>query len=438
MQKKKVKIIISIQKLIARTWIINIPAVFILMVLMLMEKLSWISALVALLCFWGVSAFIIFFIFKDLDDFIAYLNKVAEGMGEELPKFKKSLFSSQRLANAYQSVLSLWQKQALSDTSILENLPDPLLMTNMENKIVFMNQSAQKLFGNNALNQDIFALFKITPFYPSLKFFKFEIQKKQKLYYSVRSDTLPYPTRLGGVRTFLLHDMTQFEEFHRQQTDFFANASHELKTPLAILSGAIETLQGPAQKDKKAQQHFLNMMAEQTRHMTLLVQDFLNLARLQQESHRIKKEIVLSDFITDLMMSFQQKIQEKHQSIFFENQTQTLTWQGNISDLKYICQNLLDNAVKYAPQKARITLTLLSTQKNFSLRVHNTGTYIPPQEQSKIFERFYRLNTPKKPEGSGLGLNIVSFLVKKYCGQIQVKSTKKSGTTFILTLPLSS
>ena len=110
------------------------------------------------------------------------------------------------------------------------------------------------------------------------------------------------------------------------------------------------------------------------------------------------------------------------------------------ADFKYMCQNLLDNAIKYAPDSAQIKITLVKKNKNFVIEFFNSGSYIPPQYQRMIFERFYRLNTPSKKtqEGSGLGLNIVLYLSQKYHGKISLKSSPTQGTSFYLTLPLSS
>ena len=117
-----------------------------------------------------------------------------------------------------------------------------------------------------------------------------------------------------------------------------------------------------------------------------------------------------------------------------------MEWLGKLLDMKYICQNLVDNALKYAPERATIQLKLQAYKKSFFIEVYNSGSYIAPAYRQVIFERFYRINQGLKntPEGSGLGLNIVAYLVQKYHGKITVTSSPTKGTTFKVNFPLSS
>ncbi|MBO7484105.1 MAG: hypothetical protein J6T55_03185, partial [Alphaproteobacteria bacterium] len=294
MKKKKVKILKYIGKLSVRTLIINIPAFFILLILLLMKKLTWISASISLVSFWGISAIIIFFIFKDLDNFIAYLKNASQNLDLELPRFRRGFFSSARLANTFQTLQASWHQKAQSDVHILKTLPDPILMINEKELVVFANDSAQQLWHNEVVGFNVSILFSDIHF---TKAFAELVQKKSKKAhlewkisngkkissFSVQMERLSVPSLLGAQFVVLLHDITPFEMFKQKQADFFANASHELKTPLAILSGVIETLQGPAKDDPAAHEKFLNLMAEQTNHMNRLVQNLLKLARMQQE-----------------------------------------------------------------------------------------------------------------------------------------------------------
>ena len=455
MKKKKVKNLKYIGKLTVRTLIINIPAFFILLMLMLMKKLTWVSASVSLLSFWGISAIIIFFIFKDLDNFIAYLKNASQNLDLELPRFRKGFFSSARLANTFQSLQNAWQQKTQTGVHILENLPDPLLMVNEKEIVVFANTSARQIWRENTVNFNASVLFSDTHF--TKAFSEITHQKKQKetvewqithnkktSYYLVQMERLPSASFLAALYVIVLHDITPFKAFKQRQADFFANASHELKTPLAILSGVIETLQGPAKGDAAAQEKFLNLMSEQTKHMTELVQNLLELAHMQQEKYPQNEPVLIGELLSSLVNDFNLRSQKEGKEIFLEKENLPRLM-SNRSDLYHIFQNLLDNAFKYGADKKPITIKAffknpprsdLDKNEWINVSIHNFGKALTLDEQEKLFDRFYRVNSTQKVEGTGLGLSIVQQLVQKYDGTIKVNSTPESGTTFTVSLPL--
>ena len=455
MKKKKEKSLKYIEKLAIRTVIINIPAFFILLILMLMKKLTWISATFSLLSFWGISAIIIFFVFKDLDNFITYLKNASQNLDLELPRFKKGFFSSARLANTFQSFQNSWRQRALSDIHVLENLPDPILLVNAEQHVIFANESARHLWHNEVIDYDISILFSdmhFTKLFSELvcqktkkAAFEWQIQHDKKLsYFSVRMERLPTPSLLGAFFVVILHDITPFNDFKQKQADFFANASHELKTPLAILSGVIETLQGPAKGDPAAQEKFLTLMAEQTVHMTQLVQNLLKLAHMQQEKSTENEPVLIGELLSSLVDDFELRAKKAGKQIILEKE-KLPRLMANRADLYHIFQNLLDNALKYGAEQKEITVKayLKNTASDSSLAkewvvvsVHNWGKTLTSDEQERLFDRFYRVNSIKKVEGTGLGLSIAQQLTQKYDGKITVTSTPDSGTTFTVSFPL--
>ncbi len=458
MKKKKVKIFNHFGKLAARTLIINIPALLILLILLLLKKLTWISASISLFSFWTISAIIIFFVFKDLDNFIAYLKNASQNLDMELPRFRKGFFSSARLANTFQSLQNAWQQKTQTGVHILENLPDPLLMVNEKEMVVFANNSARKIWSEAAVDFNVSVLFSDLHF---TKAFQELVHKKtpkatiewqttlnQKTsYYLVQMERLPSASFLEALYVVVLHDITPFKAFKQRQADFFANASHELKTPLAILSGVIETLQGPAKDDINAREKFLNLMAEQTNHMNELVQNLLKLAHMQQEKLPITEPVLVGELLTGLVNDFQIRAEKAGKEIILEKENLPRLMAGR-TDLYHVFQNLLDNALKYGQEKSPITIKAFlrnNPQKDFSLSdknewivvsIHNFGKALTPEEQDKLFDRFYRVNSTQKVEGTGLGLSIVQQLVQKYDGTIEVTSSPESGTTFTVSFPL--
>ena len=451
MKKKKAKILKYVGKLTIRTLIINIPALFILLGLLLMGKLTWVSAGVSLVSFWGISAIIIFFVFKDLDNFINYLKNDSQNLDLELPRFRRGFFSSARLANTFQSFQNSWRQRALSDIRVLENLPDPILMVNEKEIVVFANESARSLWNNEAVNYNVNVLFSdmsFTKAFANLVHQDSEtnslewqfINDKKTSYFQVRMERLPTPGLLGGFFVVVLHDITPFKAFKKKQADFFANASHELKTPLAILSGVIETLQGPAKDDPTAQEKFLNLMAEQTHHMTVLVKNLLQLAHMQQEFSKEIEPVFVNELLSGLVNDFELRSQKEEKPIILEKE-QLPRLMANRADLYRIFQNLLDNALKYGTEKKPVTiktfLNNLSDSKEWvTVTVQNFGKVLTQEEQDRLFDRFYRVNSTQKVEGTGLGLSIVHQLVQKYDGKINVESSAEKGVVFTVSFPL--
>ena len=451
MRKKKVKLLKYIGKLAVRTLIINIPALFILLILMFMKKLTWISASVSLLSFWGISAIIIFFVFKDLDNFINYLKNASQNLDLELPRFRRGFFSSARLANTFQSFQNSWRQRALSDVRVLENLPDPILMVNEQEIVIFANESARLLWNNEALNYNVNTLFSDTLFTKSFADLVHKNNETNSLewqfagnektsYFQVRMERLSTPSLLGAFFVIVLHDITPFKTFKKKQADFFANASHELKTPLAILSGVIETLQGPAKDDPVAQEKFLILMAEQTRHMAVLVKNLLQLAHMQQEGNKKTEPVFINELLSGLVNDFDLRSQKEEKEIVLEKE-QLPRLMANRSDLYRIFQNLLDNALKYGSPKKPITIKAFLNNSTdlkewITVTIHNWGKILTSEEQERLFDRFYRVNSTQKVEGTGLGLSIVQQLVQKYDGKITVESTPETGITFIVSFPL--
>ena len=370
-----------------------------------------------------------------------YLRKLAQGFEPELPKLHWGIFSSARLTKTFLSVKNLWSNQFASAGSVLENLPNPMLMVDEKQKIVFTNFSAKDLLGNKLLGKKLQTLFNnsvlldtvnaaIERTQSSKTISEFDIKNKadQIQTFQVKIDRLPAPTKDGAVVVLSFFDITPFKLFKVQQADFFANASHELKTPLAIISGSVETLQGPAKNDVSAHDKFLPLIAEQTVRMTDLVQKMLQLSRLEMDVPLNRKD-------------FDVRAKAMHKKIILNKQAHLPLFHADRNDLYHVFQNLVDNALKYGAPKSDVHInTYLDTTKNPALvvAIHNSGDPIPPEHLERIWDKFYRVNNSKTAttEGSGLGLAIVSSIVHKYGGTVDVTSSLDAGTTFSVYLPV--
>ena len=447
----------------ARIFVLNIPILLILGMLIIFNDITWWQGIVYFGAAFIITGILITVVFKELENFISYLKSLAQGIDVEIPRFHRGIFGSVRLADAFLSVKKLWSDQTLSDTNILERLPTPLLMIDQQTHIVFANTVALDFFGEDILNKPIVDIFKDDKFSNALnqivshetqtKWFEFDYQDDALYTFTTRIERLPAIAKNNAVAVIVMHDVSAFKLFKQQQSDFFANASHELKTPLSILSGLIETLQGPAKDDTVAREKFLKMMAEQTDRMTNLVQDLLSLSRLQMMDKTHQNDIIL---IPDLLKGVVESL-----TIRADNHKKTLNLKilhdlpriiGNRSELHQAVQNLIDNAIKYGEDNSIITIKAglnngfpKKSERYFddirqviAIAVHNTGNPISSQNKQRIFERFYRLDTLKsrRTEGTGLGLGIVQQIVQKHDGFIDVTSSHSTGTTFTIYLPV--
>lgn len=450
-------------RFLARIFVLNIPIVIALICLLFLGKVNFLTAFYFLLVFFVLTIFWTIYVFHEQEQFISYLRDLSQGRDVDLPHVHKGIFGSFRLADAFLSVKHRWSNQTISADRILENLPDPLFLINEQGVLVFVNKMGRNFFGEMVLHQSMFDVFKDSDFkmaFEQLKSEKsrqewFEWDFEDEIFYSfqVRLERLPAAAKNGGIIVMAMNDVTQLKLFKQQQSDFFANASHELKTPLSVLSGFIETLQGAAKDDEVAREKFLNLMAEQTSRMTNLVQDLLLLSKVQMTQKEKRSDIIpVVDLLQSVINSLENKALNSHKTIELKLLHDIPRLIGNKTDLVHVFQNLIDNAIKYGAENSVITVKAQlcsgfpkKSDKYFSdirqvvmISVHNTGTPIAPQNISRLFERFYRVDNLKSRavEGTGLGLGIAQQIVNSHEGLIDVQSSLKKGTTFSVYLPI--
>ncbi len=217
-----------------------------------------------------------------------------------------------------------------------------------------------------------------------------------------------------------------------KQRQFIADASHELKTPLTIITTNAEVLQNDL-KDNKWLSHIL----EQSSRMKVLINSLLELARMDAyNSMQDFSTFDLSRTVKNAALSFESLAYE-YQKQFIMEIADGLTLNGSETGLKQLTTILLDNAFKYSGKEGLVKVTLSASGDKKLLSVYNTGSGIPASKQTQIFERFYRCDTSRSRKfGSyGLGLSIARSVTSAHKGQIQVKSDGKSYTEFLVTLP---
>lgn len=238
----------------------------------------------------------------------------------------------------------------------------------------------------------------------------------------------------------LLYDITEIRRLEKVRTDFVANVSHELRTPITAVKGFSETLLDGALHDEDVLVEFLEIIYKESSRLDAMVNDILQLSKLEQRQvSGVKEEVTVKDTVNDVIKILSQKINLKQIHLNINTQ-ENVKMEINPDHLKQIIINLVGNAVSYTPEKGKVTIDIDERDGELKLSVSDTGIGIPKDQLSRIFERFYRVDKGRSRNvgGTGLGLSIVKWLVENNHGRIEVESEAEKGTRFTVWLPLYS
>ncbi len=243
--------------------------------------------------------------------------------------------------------------------------------------------------------------------------------------------------RLGTVA--VLHDVTELRRVDRVRSDFIANASHELRTPLTAIRGFADTLVN-ADLDKEAIGPYLEVIARNSQRMADLVDDLLQLSRIESGKAVIEEsEIDLVKLCQLLLRDLQPRLHEAELTAELHCKDEELICWSDRESVEQIISNLLTNAVRYTNAGGHVDVDLAAMEDRIEIAVRDTGIGIPETDLDRIFERFYRVDAARSRVigSTGLGLSIVKHLLRALGGDITVASIVGEGTTFTVTLPHS-
>ncbi len=246
------------------------------------------------------------------------------------------------------------------------------------------------------------------------------------------------PLGASGDILVVLRDLTREQAIEKMRSDFVANASHEMRTPLASIIGTIETLQGAAKDDPKARDMFLSTMLTQAHRMKLLIDDLLTLSRIELNAHvRPNKRVVLLNVLKQAKANLTQQAQDAKVSVEL-NGDADIAVAGEADELLQIAQNLLENAIKYGASGQRIEVSCSKNAIDAVFLVRDFGKGIDEVHLPRLTERFYRVSTQESRQrgGTGLGLAIVKHIVLRHRGKLDIASIPGSGSTFTVSIPL--
>ena len=360
-----------------------------------------------------------------------------------IAKQKKSKSPEKKnLATNYSSEL---EKKKL-EKIFIDKIEDIVIILSKFNIIVYANKAAINNFGSNLEGHHITASIRISELLDQIdqhrsdnqiKIINVEIKNPIFKYYKISISPIQSEQIL-----LVFKDFTEIQKSQLIRSDFIANASHNLKTPLVSIKGFLETIEDSAKDDPRSQKKFIEIMKMEANKMEILIEDLMTLSRIEQQEHiSINNKINLIKVIDDVIVLISKRIKEK--KIFLklsldDNQKFVI---GDAEKLSTLFLNLIDNAIKFSSPGKAIEIKNSYPdeffEKYISISIIDEGIGINEEDIHRITERFFRAeNTRKlKIEGTGLGLAIAKHIINQHRGELKIISKIGVGSEFIVRLP---
>lgn len=359
-----------------------------------------------------------------------------------------------QLANAFEAVVSELKNQVSTlETeqkkleAVLKQLTDGVVIVDGSGIIQMINPAAQNIFkaeGIDVIGQSIAV---VSRHHDIVNLWKTTLNSEQGTINSVEISTdkvelqaigIPLIGTLPGSSLLVFHDVTRIRHLETVRRDFISNISHELRTPLASLKALTETLQDGALEDEKVANRFLNRMEIEVDSLSLMVQELLELSRIESGRVPLELESVNPAALIDSGVDrLSLQAERSGLSLEIECNQSTPNVRADFSRMEQVLVNLLHNSIKFTPEGGTITISCFENEDKVVISVADTGEGISAEDFPRIFERFYKADQARSGGGTGLGLAIAKHLIEAHGGEIWAESTEGRGSTFNFSLPIT-
>jgi len=415
----------------------------------------WLASLVMLLVT-GTASLLISRSFSDrVDRLTKFSLRVAEGdfrpieadrSGDTLDSLAVSL--NQTAAQLDHTIRTLTEERNLS-SAILGSMVEGVAVVNASERLLFSNGGFAEILGLDLPPKSGSALVEVVRQTELIEAVRGVLKGEPRVETEIVTGTLRqrfFAATVASVRAaetsgavIVLHDITELRKLERVRRDFVANVSHELRTPLTAIQGFAETLLGGAIDDPQNRLRFLEIILEHSRRLARLTEDLLMLSKMDADRLELEiRRLSVSQFVESCIETTQRPAAEKDLRISVNLPQHLPDIAADRRRLAEVLQNLLDNAMQYTPAGGQILVSASANGTEVIFTVSDTGIGIPRADQSRIFERFYRVDVARSREvgGTGLGLSIAKHLVEVHGGRIWVESEVGQGSQFHFTVPI--
>ena len=350
--------------------------------------------------------------------------------------------------NIFTKIYRSYRQQKKSQTQLTSTLDqfiqageainDGIIGVNEENEILWSNKKAQKILNINPkkdYNQPINYIFRN----PELSKYlvKENYEESIKIHNPTNKLDIEIKAAFFGKNHKLItcRDLTLLNRAENHRKDFVSNFSHELKTPLTVISGFLETLEDRKTIDEKSKK-IIELMAKQAHRMKKLIDDLLLLSKVESDYLQNRSEkIIMKDMFKKLKNEVSSIDQHQHKIIYSINSK--INIYGSKSEVYSAFINLITNAIRYTDQEGEISVSWNKINNDAIFQVADKGIGIPEEHVNRITERFYRVDEDRSREsgGTGLGLSIVKNVMHQHQGEIRIVSETNVGSLFKLIFP---
>ena len=339
--------------------------------------------------------------------------------------------------------------------TIVEAIKEPTILINENDVILIFNQSAEKIFftsiaTDSFLNSEdkipiglrIQSIIRSTLLLETLNLYKdnqkdniekIEITLPGEIDRSYEVDISRVPNFSKDEFNFLLifRETTEVKKILTLRSEFIANASHELKTPISIIKGIAETLEKYGDEDKETFKDFLKKLIDESNRAQLLIEDLLSLNQAEMRQHILpEKEVNLMKVLDNIFVGLNELAKKNKIKLSKELEKKEYLINGDENDIRIAFVNLIENALKYNNTGQSVNIKIFENDLKIIFEVKDDGPGIHEDHISRLTERFYRVNSDIRNSGTGLGLSIVKNIVSRHKAQLEIESKLGIGSSF--------